>query len=93
LEANYFYGNGAGLTNVIAASGWPPDSTLDSNSTANTSWLGTAHTFTATQTIQADLNMTQSGTTNRVSIEPDLNRLWLGDMHIDYNGTAMIFGG
>ncbi|KKN17183.1 hypothetical protein LCGC14_0968380 [marine sediment metagenome] len=90
LEANAIFGG----TFYGVLSGLLPDSTLDDNSTANTSWLGTAHTFTATQTFQGDLNITESGTDNRVSIEPDLNRIWFGnEMYIDYNGTAMILGG
>jgi hypothetical protein len=31
LQANFFYGDGAGLTGVTATSGWPPDTTCDTN--------------------------------------------------------------
>ena len=70
-----------------------PDSTIDLNTTASDSWLAKAHTFTAIQTIQSDLNITESGTDNGISFEPDLNRIWIGAMFMDYNGTGIMIGG
>ncbi len=74
-----------------------PDTTLDTNSTANTSWLGTQHSFTVDQNftnigassgawINGDLNV--SGTDSnmmRVSAET----MWVdGNMYVGNPGSA-----
>ena len=49
-------------------------------------------TFATTPTLKEDLNVS-TGINQGVSIEADVNVIWVGSMRIDMNGTALVIGG
>jgi hypothetical protein len=80
LFATTYYGDGSNLTGIAPEAALTKDSTLDTNAAANTSWLGTAHSFTADQNFT---NIGISGIIYGSNTNLDLNIL--NDIYLDNN--------
>ena len=87
VQANYFYGDGSGLTGLssgFAAATLPKDTTLDSNATDEASWLAKTHAFSG------DINFTNIGLSGIIfgsNANLDLNIL--NDVYLDNDLNVM----